>query len=159
MHARNVVLAVLCLAASHAVAQPAHAPAPEAGRSSQMAEDIAPVVAAEERRRAAMNANDAEALAPLLSDDLIYIHSNGLAEGREAYLARIRTGPGRYQNLTVTDFRVRRDGGTAICDGGASFEFVQPTGAMIRVKAHFLAVWKLEGGAWRLAAYASPPAT
>jgi ketosteroid isomerase-like protein len=155
MHARNFVLAALCLAASHAVA----APSPEAGRSSQMAEDIAPVVAAEERRRAAMNANDAEALAPLLSDELIYIHSNGLVDDRAAYLARVKNGPGHYQKLTVTNFRVRRDGAIAICDGAANFEYVPPKGEVIRVKAHFLAVWKLEGGAWRLAAYSSPPVT
>ena len=124
-----------------------------------MTEDIAPIVAAEERRRAALNGNDAEALATVLSDDLVYIHSNGLAEGREAYLDRVRSGPGRYQNLTVANFTVRRNGSSAICDGQVSFEYAVPNHRPVVVKAHFLAVWKEEAGDWRLAGYASPSIT
>ena len=112
------------------------------------------------RNHSAAEARQAMAMAartfPRLSADLIYIHSNGLAEGREAYLDRVRSGPGRYRNLAVSNFRVRRDGATAICDGVVSFEYAPPKGSVIAVKAHFLAVWKLEGEAWRLAAYASP---
>jgi uncharacterized protein (TIGR02246 family) len=125
-----------------------------------MTEDIAPVVVAEERRRAAINANDPEALARLLSEDLVYIHSNGLAEGREAYLDRVRSGPGRYGNLAVSGFTARRAGPSAICDGEVRFEYAVPGRPPIAVKAHFLAVWKEEeAGAWRLAAYASPSIT
>ena len=121
-----------------------------------MSEDIAPIIAADERRRAALNANDADALAALLSEDLVYIHSNGLVDDRKAYVDRVRAGPGRYSNLTVKDFKVRRDGGTAVCDGEVSFEHGMEGRAPIKVHAHFLAIWKLEGGTWRLAGYASP---
>ena len=121
-----------------------------------MAEDIAPIVAADEKRRAAINANDAAALAPLLAEDLIYIHSNGLAEGRAAYLDRVRSGPGRYQNLNVSDFTVRRNGASAICDGAVRFEYVVEGRTPLVVKAHFLAVWRQDGETWRLAGYASP---
>lgn len=121
-----------------------------------MAEDIAPIVAADEKRRAAINANDAAALAPLLAEDLVYIHSNGLTEGREAYLDRVRSGPGRYQNLKVSDFTVRRRGDSAVCDGAVCFEYGAPGGKPIVVDARFLAVWRRDGDAWRLAGYASP---
>jgi ketosteroid isomerase-like protein len=139
--------------AGAAVAEPVQ---PFFNRSSEVSEDIAPIVAADERRRAALNANDADALGALLSEDLVYIHSNGLVDRRQAYIDRVRAGPGRYRNLTVKDFRVRRDGGAAICDGEVRFDHGVEGGPTIKVHAHFLAIWKLEGGAWRLAGYASP---
>jgi ketosteroid isomerase-like protein len=121
-----------------------------------VSEDIAPIVAADERRRAALNANDADALAALLSEDLVYIHSNGLVDDRKGYVDRVRAGPGRYSNVTVKAFRARRDGGTAVCDGKVSFDHGLPGKTPMKIHAHFLAIWKLEGGAWRLAGYASP---
>jgi ketosteroid isomerase-like protein len=151
---RPVRLACAALAVSFiAGAAPAQT-SPE--RRSQVSEDIAPIVAADERRRAALNANDADALAPLLSEELVYIHSNGLVDGKQSYIDRVRAGPGRYRNLTVKDFKVRRNGSTAISDGEVRFEHGVPGGKTIVVHAHFLAIWRDEGGTWRLAGYASP---
>jgi ketosteroid isomerase-like protein len=121
-----------------------------------LTEDIAPIVQADERRRAAVNANDADALAPLFAEDLIYIHSSGRAETRDAYLARVRSGQGRYGNLVVSNFTVRRKGATAICDGDVRFEYAKPDKPTKVIEAHFLAIWREEAGAWRLAGYASP---
>lgn len=121
-----------------------------------MSEDIAPIIAADEQRRAALNANDADALAALLSADLVYIHSNGLVDDRQGYVDRVCAGPGRYSNVTVKAFRVRRDGGVAVCDGEVSFDHGLPGKTPMKIHAHFLAIWKLEGGTWRLAGYASP---
>lgn len=129
---------------------------PSPDRSFDMSEDIAPIVAADEARRAALNANDADALAPLLSEELVYIHSNGLVDDKAAYVDRVRAGPGRYGNVTVKGFRVRRDGATAICDGEVNFEHGLAGREPMRIHAHFLSVWKLEGSTWRLAGYASP---
>jgi ketosteroid isomerase-like protein len=153
---RQVLLIALCFAAGGAAAEPSAPPSPIAQRSPQVSEDIAPIVAADERRRAIMNANDADSLGALLSEDLVYIHSNGLVDGKQSYIDRVRAGPGRYRNLTVKDFRVRRNGSTAICDGEVRFEHGVPGGKTIVVHAHFLAIWRDEGGTWRLAGYASP---
>jgi len=154
------IVAAVCLIAGAAAAAPSPKnPAPAAQRKSPMIEDIAPIVAADEARRAALNANDADALAPLLAEDLVYIHSNGLVDGRQAYIDRVRAGPGRYGNLTVSKFTVRRNGSTAICDGEVRFEHAVPGKKGIVIHAHFLAVWREEGGVWRLAGYASPAIT
>jgi ketosteroid isomerase-like protein len=152
----HAVLIALCFAAGAAAAEPAAPPSPAAQRSPALTEDIAPIVAADERRRAIMNANDADSLGALLSEDLVYIHSNGLVDGKQSYIDRVRAGPGRYRNLTVKDFKVRRNGSTAICDGEVRFEHGVPGGKTIVVHAHFLAIWRDEGGTWRLAGYASP---
>ncbi|MFC3173489.1 nuclear transport factor 2 family protein [Novosphingobium bradum] len=119
--------------------------------------DIAPILAAEARREAGMNANDAEAIGRLLSTDLVYIHANGLAEGREAYLARLRLATGRYRDLVVTGFTARRDGRIAISQGDVRFVREDTGLPPVAVHAHFLAVWRNESGTWRLLAYASPP--
>ena len=76
-----------------------------------------------------------------------------------AHRAPQAAGPGRYGNLTVSKFTVRRNGSTAICDGEVRFEHAVPGKKGIVVHAHFLAVWREESGVWRLAGYASPAIT
>jgi hypothetical protein len=122
-----------------------------------MSEDISPIVDAEHRRQAIMNANDADALDGLLAADLVYIHSNGLVDGKQSYIDRVRAGPGRYSTLTVKNFKVRRTDSVAICDGEVRFDYGLPNRPPMKLHAHFLAIWREEGGEWRLAGYSSPP--
>jgi hypothetical protein len=90
------------------------------------------VLAADDRRRAANMANDADALEAILAPDFTYTHNTGFREGRDAYLARIRTAQVRYLSLDRLAAHVR-----------------------VYVKTLYLGAWVRSGGAWRMAAYAS----
>jgi hypothetical protein len=118
-------------------------------------QDHGPLLAAEEQRRTAIMANDADTLDRLLTDDFVYIHSNGLVEGRDGYLGRIRSGATRYVDLQVKSFTVRRYPGTAIADGEVFFTYELANGSGGAVKAHFLAAWVETADGWRLGGYGS----
>jgi ketosteroid isomerase-like protein len=122
-----------------------------------MAEDISPILAVEEKRRAALDSNDADTLGGLLLEDLVHIHNNGMAEGREAYLDRIRSGTVRYLNLQVSKFTVRRHGQSAIADGQISFDLELPNGSRRTFESHFMQAWVETADGWRLGGYASAP--
>ena len=98
----------------------------------------------------AMIALDYVALDDLLSDDLSYVHSTGVVEGKSAYLAALRRGLYEYAAIT------RHSGGTHIFDTcavthGTIDMTVGATGSakgMIRLQ-HVL-VWVRQAAAWRL---------
>jgi ketosteroid isomerase-like protein len=122
-----------------------------------MAEDIAPILAAEEKRRAAALANDADAMEALMTDDFVYVHSNGLVEGRDGYCGRIRTAASTYLTLTITDYRVRRHGSSATADGKVVFTYQPANGPVGTVKAHCLQSWIETKDGWKLVGYGSTP--
>jgi len=69
---------------------PAQEPAPAAtGREGALN-------AAADARVAALVAGDVAALGAILSDDLHYVHSNGVADTKEAFLANLVSGKTKY---------------------------------------------------------------
>jgi ketosteroid isomerase-like protein len=119
--------------------------------------DDAPVLAAEQRRREAVCANDTDVLDHLITDDFVYIHSTGFSEGKAAYLDRMRKGVARYVRLDTRDVSVRRHGACAIVDGVVDLGYERSDGVSGVVTALFMAVWVETDGAWRLAGYGSTP--
>jgi hypothetical protein len=67
-----------------------------------MLEDIRSL---ERARFAAMVSGDLKALSALLDDDLIYVHSNGQADSKDAYLNSLREGRITYEEISVTSDR------------------------------------------------------
>ena len=59
----------------------------------------AAVITAGKRHYAAASAGDAAAVAELFCDDVLYSHSNGLREGKGAYLERVESG--MYRELKI----------------------------------------------------------
>lgn len=58
------------------------------------------IVAAEQRRFAATVRADAAELRECLGDELVYVHSNGVVEDREAFIAMLVSGQRRYLGFT-----------------------------------------------------------
>src|SRR3546814_6729724 len=50
----------------------------------------------EDRRFGALSSSDIDTLAPMLADDLTYVHANGLAEDKGEFLRKIVSGERRY---------------------------------------------------------------
>jgi 3-hydroxyisobutyrate dehydrogenase-like beta-hydroxyacid dehydrogenase/ketosteroid isomerase-like protein len=110
----------------------------------------------EDRRYAAMVDADLDALGELLSDDVLYAHSNASVDSKESYLKLIRTGALVYHELQHTTDDVITRPGLAILSGTMSGS-IHMNGAAKTLNSRVAAVWVDEGGTWRLAAFQPTP--
>jgi len=115
----------------------------------------------EQRRRDALLAGDADALAPLLSDALVYVHSTAVQDSKASYLRKLREQVLRYLRLEFTDLQAQVTDGAVLVTGrmGAT---VLKDGQEKQVRSVFLTVWLPEAGpagdtVWRLRAHQGTP--
>jgi ketosteroid isomerase-like protein len=111
---------------------------------------------AQEQRYAAMSAGDADALAALLDDRLVYTHSRGDRDTRASYLEKIHTDALAYGPITHRENPPLLTGRTAIVVGEMETD-VRVRGATRRMHNAFLAVWTEHDGRWLLTAYQPTP--
>ncbi|MBK1787168.1 DUF4440 domain-containing protein [Prauserella cavernicola] len=111
---------------------------------------------AQEQRYAAMAAGDADALALLLDDRLVYTHSRGDRDDKAAYLDRIRSGELLYGPITHREDPPLLLDGAAIVVGEMATE-VRARGTTRLMRNAFLAVWSDHDGRWLLTAYQPTP--
>jgi ketosteroid isomerase-like protein len=118
-----------------------------------MPDDVATVLAAEDRRYQAMIDTDLATLDEMLDDRLSYAHSSGARDTKDEYLAKVRSGYYDYLRIDHPVERVEVVGDTAIVVGRMTCDLtVQGTPKTIDNLA--LAVWVRAAGEWRLLAYA-----
>jgi ketosteroid isomerase-like protein len=108
----------------------------------------------EEARLAATRAGDVDALAALLDDDLLYVHSTGNGDTKASYLAGLRSGHVVYEALEASERRIVAKVATA-----AVFYVMK---ARVRIGAEtrhldtrVLAVWGRVDAGWKLVALSS----
>jgi hypothetical protein len=119
-------------------------------------DDVAEVLAAEDRRYEALLGPDLATLEQLFSDRLSYAHSSGVRDTKAEYLAKIRSGYYVYQRVDHSVERVEVAGDTVVVNGRMTAALtVQGTPKTIDNLA--LAVWTRDTGQWQLLAYASTP--
>ena len=98
----------------------------------------------------AMLAHDILALDMLLADDVVYVHSTGLAETKSEFLNGIREGLYEYERVRPETQRIEQSGDLAmvysILDfiGGARGKSHPPTRLITTL------VWRREHGRWRM---------
>lgn len=110
---------------------------------------------ADAARCAAMMRGDGPALAALLSDDLRFVHSDGRSEGKADYVKNLMAGDTEYQAVKTTGVEVLEAGPGVVVLIGAQ-EMRKRLGATwAEIKLRYLAVWRDEGGAWRMVAWQS----
>lgn len=121
---------------------------------------IAAVLQADDARIAAMTAADPGALAPLLSPDLRYSHSNGAVDTKESLLKLIEGKATRYVSYRPVERGVRFAGPEIALEHGRAELVLEKDGKQTEATFLFLAVWRLEEGAWRFFQWQSarPPA-
>lgn len=115
------------------------------------------VLEADDRRRTATVAGDIATLNDVMSEGFTYAHATGFREGREGYVGRVGGGQVTYVALDRKDADVRVFGDVAIVDGRGAMSYRPGDGAVVTMHNLFLAVWRKEGGRWRIEAYASTP--
>ncbi len=146
---RVIAAIVLPLAASARL--PAQEPAPAAAAADREGA----LNAAADARVAALVAGDVAALGAILSDDLHYIHSSGVADTKEVFLANLVSGKTKYVEYVPGERSWRFPApGIAIESGKARIKVVNDTGPMT-VHLSYLATWREENGQWRFLAWQS----
>lgn len=107
----------------------------------------------EAQRCAAMMAGDVETIAAMLDPELVYVHSSGLRDSRDAYLQALREGLYIYENIEIKNPACIETADTVIVSSDARLTLRrkgQPS-AMTR-EMMVLSVWRASGNDWRLVA-------
>jgi len=108
----------------------------------------------EDERYAAMLARDVTALGRLLDDELVYMHSSGVADSKESYLRGLREGIWDYRKIGRSEQSVKVSGDTALVFNRLAIS-IKVRGVQKELDNRALAVWVRRGGAWRLIALQS----
>ncbi|MFH1184325.1 MAG: nuclear transport factor 2 family protein [Chloroflexota bacterium] len=114
------------------------------------------VLDADERRCQALVANDFDALARILHDELVYTHSNATSDSKDGLLDNVRSGKVKYRALRRDNVTVRIFGDTARMNGHIVLETTRDGVETVR-DIVFLSVWVKTAGSWQMAAWASTP--
>ena len=119
-------------------------------------DDEEQVLAAEDRRYAAMVDADLAVLAELCAEELSYTHSSGVRDTRDEYFAKVRSGYYDYHRIDHPVERVEIVGDTAVVVGRMTAD-LHVDGTRKTIDNLSLAVWTRGPGGWRLLAYAPSP--
>lgn len=125
-----------------------------------MADDIAAAVrTAEQRRCAAMLANDVAALGALLDPRLQFHHATGAVDGKDAYLAKMAAGRIEYVAIRWDEELVTPLAAEAALLTGRMTTDVRVEGVGKRLNNRVTTAWARYGEEWRLVAFQSTPIT
>jgi ketosteroid isomerase-like protein len=142
-----LLLAIICIG----LAVPLFAAATES--------PVAAVLRADTERLAALQAGNVVRFNELVSDELHFVHSDGRVQTRAEYVAPVSSGEIGYENVRTYDVQVMQATNDVVVLHGR-LDMRKRTGSQkVDQRLMFLAVWRKEGGAWRLFAYQSarPP--
>lgn len=118
-------------------------------------EDLETVRELEQLRIAATRQNDADVLAPMFHEQLIYVNSTGVAFDKDRYLRAIRTHSLTYDHdfdVRETETRVLDD---VIILAGVMLGHSRLEGEQQVFHFPCLGVWRKEANQWRMIAWQS----
>jgi len=110
----------------------------------------------EDSRRNAMYAANVKTLGELLHDDLIYLHSNGVRDGKASHLNTIGSGAARYVVLTTSGVESIGLGTDVWLITGRLLGEVAAKGQSFGIDAVFTCFWWRELR-WRMVTWQSTP--
>lgn len=119
------------------------------------------IAAAEQRRCAAMLANDAAALDALLDPRLSFSHATGQVDDKAAYMAKMAAGRIDYLSIDWSEDHVTPLGEDAALLTGRMTNVVRVEGVEKRLDNRVMSVWargsEAPGAPWRMLAFQSTP--
>lgn len=119
-------------------------------------EVVAQIRELENRRYAAMLASDVSTLDALLSDRLVYCHSNAERDTKATYLERVRNKTFIYESLEHPEENIIVTSDAAVVVGAMIGKGLWG-GKIHELRNAALAVWAREAEGWRLVAYQPTP--
>jgi ketosteroid isomerase-like protein len=112
------------------------------------------VLEADGSRVKALVENDLAALEQLLSEDLTYVHSNGMLDTKESYIGSLRAGNSRYLTMDMSEVAVRSLGDAALINAKFNAR-VQLRDREVNPQARVLIVYAKRAGRWQMVAWES----
>ena len=104
----------------------------------------------------ASKAGNAEALAPLLSEDFVALDSDGSLRGKAEVLARVKKA--KWTTNEISDMKVTVHGDSAIVTGSWVGKGTDGAGKAVDAKERWADTWvKAAGGKWQCVVSASAP--
>lgn len=107
----------------------------------------------EAKRWELMLAGDAQGLAGLISDDLLFVHSSGLKDGKQQYLDAIKAGVVVYHSAEYRIETVVPLSDQAFIANGVVKIEVTVRGTPRCLHSIFTVAWRCEQDIWRLLAH------
>ena len=114
------------------------------------------ILGLEDKRFAAMVAEDFKALEAMVHDDLIYTHSSGVVDTKASWLESMRARKTRYHKVAPAGRKVRLYGDTALVTGGADIE-AEVGGQPKSLRLSYLIAWTKTPQGWKFVAWQSTP--
>lgn len=118
------------------------------------------VLRTDEARVRAMLAADTGALGDMMTEDCLYVHSNGSVQTKAEFLAALDTAAMRYLRIQYEAVPLVRLFGaeTAVLTAVSRIEVRRADGSVIQPRLQVTALYVARGGAWQLASYQSTAA-
>ncbi len=117
-------------------------------------ETISEIEALDARRSAAVLARDIGTLNEILGEDLIYVHSSGMAEDRSLYLTRLADGFYDYRGFEVLARQYRVYGDTVLVNADVRIDVVVKGNAKLLL-SRVCQAWVRRGGRWQMVTWHS----
>jgi hypothetical protein len=119
------------------------------------------VRSADDARVAATIAASPDRMDAIFSKDLVYTHGTGVVNDRASYIASIVTGKTKYLSFAYESRNFVPVAPGIVLMRGRCLIHSENSGQPVENYLAYLAVWRLENGAWRFLAWQSchmPPA-
>jgi hypothetical protein len=117
--------------------------------------DVEDLLKVDWARREAMISGSSSDLAATLSDELVWTHSSGRTDDKQAVLNAIETKSVIYESLQVEDYAISEHGGGVFIYHGILMGKVVKDGAEKNLKNKFLSVWQRSGSSFEMLAWQS----
>ncbi|MFN0216907.1 MAG: nuclear transport factor 2 family protein [Saprospiraceae bacterium] len=115
------------------------------------------VLDVEFRRFEAMTKADTAMLRDMLSEDLVYVHSNALKESKAEHIAHISMGKLVYKKIDRQEAKLRFYGKTALVNGIVNVQGIL-NGNAFEIRLLYSAVYRKKGKRWLLVNWQSTKA-
>ncbi len=113
------------------------------------------VAAAEKARFDAQVSKNADVLNQLLSDDMVYVHSNGNVDNKQTYIQSIKDGNSTYNSIDVQEQKIRLYGNTAIVNGVCYIKRPLVDGKNNDLKLRYTDAYVKKGKQWQMVTWQS----
>lgn len=118
-------------------------------------DNLAAVRATDDERIAATIAADPARLDAVFSDQLHYAHSNGVIDGKAAYIESLTSRRSVYESVEYVQRDFMPAGPGVVLMKGRALIRAGSTAQRNLLDLNFLAVWRKEGNRWRFLAWQS----
>ena len=116
---------------------------------------VAAVLRADAVRLQAMMAGDSIALGQVLSDAVLFVHSDARVESKADYTKNLTSGGTAYADAKTSEVLSRQVSPDVVVLAGVQTMRKKLGTEWSEVKLRFLSVWRNENGEWRMVAWQS----